>query len=196
MISEFAIKSKFRFNILPHIDCEDYRDVVGEIADIPWWEAYDGPNFNQIVNYILLMYDKGSLLVEKQKNISERKRVAVEESGIPQEILDDEELMLEMISSFLRFQNDKLWTLICVNEAMFQEYSEIVLTKLDKVNNDKDLITAVTTKEKVREFMDKTRKDLVAYLDEYYAGDKEIEESHQKIVRFSPESISKTRTLG
>lgn len=196
MISEFAVKSKFRFDIIPHLGCDDYRKRIPEINDIPWWEYYEGKHFNEIVNYTLLMYDKGSLLVEKQKNISERKKIAVEESGIPEEILEDEDMMLNMISSFLRFQNDKLWTLICVNEAMFQEYSEIVLTKLDRVNNDKDLITAVTTKEKVREYMDKTRRDLVAYLDEYYAGDKELEENHQKLVRFSPESISRQKNIG
>lgn len=195
MTADFVAKSEFVFDILPHIGCKDYREVVPSILEIPWFEYYEGDNFNSILNYILLMYDKGSLLVEKQKNVAERKKIAIMESGIREDFVDSDE-MIEMISAFLRYQNDKLWTLICVNEAMFQEYSEIVITKLDRVNNDKDLITAITTKEKVREYMDKTRKDLEAYLNEFYAGDKELEEIHQKMVRFSPESISRQKNIG
>jgi hypothetical protein len=196
MTSEFVIKSRFVFDIVPHIGCKDYRQAITQMNEIPWFEYYEGDDFNEVVNYILLMYDKGSVLIEKQKNVEERKRMAIMESGISEEMVELNTFMIEMISAFLRYQNDKLWTLICVNEAMFQEYSEIVITKLDRVNNDKDLITAITTKEKVREYMDKTRKDLEAYLEEFYAGDKELEEKHQKLVRFSPESISRQKNIG
>ena len=163
---------------------------------MPGWKYYEGPDFNNVVNYILLMYDKGSLMTQKFQDFMERKEMAIVESGISQEVLEDDATMIQMISEFLRYQNDKLWTLICINESIFQEYSELVMTRVDKVNNDKDLITAVTTKEKVREFMDKTRRDLVAYCEEYYSGDKEVEEKHQKLVRFSPESIGKRRLIG
>jgi hypothetical protein len=196
MIAEFIKKSAFCFDIFNVDQDNDYMAEIPEMQEIPSWATYDGDHFNELVRFILFLYDKGSSFKDKFKDFDVRKQNAIIEAGaegLGLEEYPDE--VIAMISDFLRYQNDKLWTLICINESVFQEYSEILMTKLDKVNNDKDLITAVTTKEKVREYMDKTRKDLETYLIEFYADDKHIEEKHQKMVRFSPESISKKKSI-
>jgi hypothetical protein len=194
MIAEFIKKSTFCFDINNLYPTDDYLVEIPQMQEIPSWRNYEGDHFNEIVRFILYLYDKGSAFKEKFKDFDARKKQAIIEAGAEGLGLEDySDQIVEMVSDFLRYQNDKLWTLICINEAVFQEYSEILITKLDKVNNDKDLITAVTTKEKVREYLDKTRSDLEAYLLEFYAEDKQAEEKHQKMVRFSPESISKKK---
>jgi hypothetical protein len=196
MIAEFIKKSNFCFDINNADPESDYIITFPQMAQIPSWHDCLKPEFNSLVRFILYLYDKGSAFREKFRDFEVRKQNAIIEAGaegLGLEEYSDE--VIVMISDFLRYQNDKLWTLICINESIFQEYNEILMTKLDKVNNDKDLITAVTTKEKVREYMDKTRRDLETYLTEFYADDKQAEEKHQKMVRFSPESISKKKSM-
>lgn len=133
--------------------------------------------------------------MHKQFNsIAAKKASAISLSGINEELIDHDEIV-SMIVSFLVFQNDKLWTVICTNERLFIEYAGILNTKLENFSSDKDIVTTLTLKEKVRGFLEALCNDLDAQYDRLYAGDKDLKEEVQKVRKLSPESVSKRLSM-
>ena len=146
-------------------------------------------DFNPIVRYIMYMYDKNSPFHKRFSNIDLRKTNALSESGMDEELLSSEEVV-DMIVSFLVYQRDKLWSVICTNENLFIEYLSVLNTKFEKFNSDKDIVTTLKVKEEVRKFLDSLRINLEAQYEEFYNGDKNLKEVVEKKVRFTPETVS------
>jgi hypothetical protein len=199
-------EAKFRFGISENE--MDLRLSAKDMEDIPSWKDYPSkkyswtddkgkkhPNrnprnaFNKIAMYILFLYDKNSPFHKKHQDIKKKKEMAILESGISPELVDNEEV-LEMTVDFLMFQNDKLWTEIVVHESLFSEYTGILLKPMNEAK-DKDLVAATNAKQKTREEFSNVRVHLEKLYNEFYLGDKEVLEKANKNSKLSPESISK-----
>jgi len=146
-------------------------------------------DFNAIVEYILLAYDKKSPLIAKFQSFEKRRDVALSESKMPKDLLNHDEITA-MIVDFLMYQNDKLWTLIVTNENIFIEYIHVLNTKTSDLS-DKDVAQTLTNREKIREYLGKITTDLELLYEKFYNGDRDLQEVvEKKRVRFTPEGIA------
>lgn len=145
--------------------------------------------FNSIVKYILFVYDKNSPFHKRFPSLTRRREEAIIQSGMPEELMTHDEIV-SMIIDFLVYINDKLWSVICTNENLFVEYMSILNSDLDNFNSDKDLVSTIQAKEKVRESLEKVMNSLEAYYDKFYNGDKDLQEIVSKKPRLTPEKMS------
>jgi len=189
-------------------DDKDYRDSCSNIAEIESWKNFPDKkyeieesgvivakrnkktDFNAIARYILFLFDKKSPLHKQFNNAVTKKANAISLSGIDEKLLEHDEV-IDMIVSFLVYQNDKLFSVICTNERLFAEYMQILNTRLENFNSDKDIVETLTKKEKVRGFLETLCNDLERQYDKFYSGDKDLMEVAEKKTRITPESISK-----
>lgn len=173
----------------------DMRLSNPKMNELPSWKKH--PNNSQVFNskvfYILFMYDKSSPFLKKFSDLEIRRQKSIEESGVNKELVTEmtDPDFVNMVVEFLRFQNDRLWFIICQNESIFMQYSTILMQNSFEVKDDRDMVTVLTLKEKVRENIMKVDADLTMLYEKFYNGDKVLEEKSAETVRFTPESVAK-----
>jgi len=179
--------------------------------EIESWKKFpSGKNFDEIALYIMFMYQKDSPLVKKFSDVTKRREEAIKESGISGQMAESLKYMsidpgekdkpnplkktfdqiIKMIVDFLMYQNDVDWSVICLLESLFVEYSTILITGISNVNNDKDLVAATNAKKVTREELMRVKDDLKQLKNEFYNGDTELIDVVEKKIRFTPEGIS------
>lgn len=173
----------------------DMRLSNPKMNELPSWKKHDNNAqvFNSKALYVLFMYDKNSVFLKKFSDLEIRRQKAIEESGVNAELVTEmtDPHFINMVIDFLKFQNDRLWFIICQNESIFLQYSTILMQNTFDVKGDKDLVQTITLKEKVRENIMKVDADLTMLYEKFYNGDKVLEEKATEVVRFSPESVAK-----
>ncbi len=204
-LATFIKEAKFTFDIDdPKLD---FRVQDARMEEIPSWKEYPSKKydheddsgkkvknknprnaFNGIVLYIMFLYDKKSPFHKKYQDLKKKRDEAIKESGISVDVNNEE--VLDMTVDFLMYQNDKMWTEICVHESLFSEYTGILLKPMNE-SKDKDLIAATNAKQKTREEFSSIRVKLDSLYLEFFGGDKDLLEKAQKTSRFKPESISR-----
>lgn len=192
----------------------DLRLSNPEMNQIPSWEAYPSKafdkkddegkvirnknkreDFNGIVLYIIFMFDKRSSFNSKFLDVEKKRIAAIHEAQLSDSLtsnvlLNDNEEIIAMIVDFLKYQNSKLWTEICVYESLFFEYANLLFKGINE-SRDKDLVSATNAKAKIREEFSSVRVQLDKLYEKFYNGDKVLEEKATEVVRFSPESVAK-----
>ena len=173
----------------------DMRLKNPRMNEMPSWKRHGNNShvFNSKVFYILFMYDKSSPFLKKFNDLELRREKAIQESGVDGNLVTEMTDLdfVNMVVEFLRFQNDRLWFIICQNESIFMQYSTILMQSTFDVKGDKDFVNTLTLKEKVRENIMKVDADLTMLYEKFYNGDKLLEEKATDVVRFSPESVAK-----
>lgn len=197
----FAIDSEHR----------DIRLSDKSMEVIESWKKFpSNKNFSEISRYIQFMYQKDSPLVSKFRDVKARRRAAITESGLTGDLaecilsmtdptgLEDKDKdklkfgqIVAMIVDFLMYQNDRLWARICIHESLFVEYSNVAMTGIKTVNNDKDLVAATNAKETTRKALNSVGEELDALYEKFLNHDTELEEVVKEQYRFTPEGISK-----
>lgn len=154
------------------------------------FDLFDEPDRNKVIKYFCYCYDSKSPFVTQIQDVNQRKELALDEAGITDE--DHRERLMELDNSsyislliaIMRSQKSKLYRLIIVNEEAFNEYETQVLRKLSS-DKDKDLMQALTTKDKILDSLDTIRNRLEAYYRKFFNE----EEVVVKKVSFSPEGM-------
>lgn len=183
-----------------------YYDVInGETPyvdniDVPKnWKKLKVKYLDTAIRYVVFLYDRTSPLIKKHANFEERKKNAmmhassfgeVSEQWMKDVLENRDEKVVEIILDFLKAQDDKLWLSIMTHEELFLEYTKTLFKPIEMIGSDKDLVQATTVKEKIREAQSKVRMELKALYEEFYNGDKKLEES-VKGKKFSPEYLAK-----
>jgi len=159
---------------------------------------------DQEIRYLILIYDKNSPLKKYYPNLKKRKELAADIAGfntetdlssiydftiertIPavieaDEVIEEErierivnEKLIKALSSYLAYQNSRLWAMIVTNEQAFYEYQEKVMSSVS-ITDDKDALSAISIKTKLLEAMDAIHKRLEAYYIEFTGDDKAVE---------------------
>ncbi len=164
------------------------------------------------VRYILLVYDKKSPLTKYYPNLKRRKEFAADIAGFDIEsaeinnlydfiteetIIEDEkerqitvpnDKMITALSSYLSYQDSRLWAMIVTNEQAFYEYQEKVMSSVTNTD-DRDALSAISIKTKLLEAMDDIHKRLDAYYSEFTGDDKALQSGLSK-KRITAESIA------
>lgn len=87
--------------------------------------------------------------------------------------------LIKSLSSFLSYQNSRLWAMIVTNEQAFYEYQEKVMSSV-VISDDKDALSAISIKTKLLEAMDAIHKRLDAYYSEFTGDDTSVQSAISK----------------
>ena len=160
----------------------------------PEWN--DDPYLDNILRYIIMVYDPKSPLVFNERDLNHRKNNAAELSRLPQE----EETILENIFNctysffgelvvryLMRFAKSKEWAAICAFEASFWESIRMVMEPISGKDSRQEL-DAVQKKSAIKSEIDQDIKRLDAYYRSFFSEDEFLEKVAKK--RITPEKIA------
>lgn len=179
------------------------------LTEYPKLSQIIGERDDKMIRYVLLMYDQNSPLRKYYPDVNKRKDFAAAIAGYDadkdiskienlktltenvttedgQKVVPYEEL-LESISTYMTYQNSRLWTMIVTNEQSFYEYQRRIMAEVGG-EADKDALSAITIKTKLLEAMDDIHKRLDRYYSELTGGDQDLEMAIMIKKRLSPES--------
>lgn len=144
-----------------------------------------------LIKYIVLMYDQKSPYRTKIVELRERKLEAKARAALtfdPDELISREGSdMPTMISSFLRFQNSKVWAALISNEEVLWQYQQELLAPITTYKDDKMKLQALEIKSKLMQECDAILKRLESYEEKIFGGNIEYK---KEILGTSPESIA------
>lgn len=97
--------------------------------------------------------------------------------------------VIVLIDDFLRFVNNRIWSMIVSNEETFYEYQRKLLRNVE-ADRDKDLLQALQIKGKIMEDLDNINARLEKYYLKMYAGDEDLVKTITARGSISPETLA------
>ena len=169
--------------------------------------GFEGVDFSAIhsqrlvkkVQYFVLMYDKGSPLIQKYSDLEVRKDKAFEVAGFDKyrstELMEslrnlDNEDDVKLIAQLLKKQADHSLSFLISQEELFYELLNHVMEPINKEESDKDKMDALIKKSKLSEEMESISDRIEKYRARYFRGDSDLEKKVRKTFRYSPEGIA------
>lgn len=154
-----------------------------------------------LLRFILLMYDPASPLIRDFRDLPMRQQTAAALAGFSLET--DEAILAELFTYqieevvtatdiFLKeFVHIRLWSMICANEQTFYEYAERLMLPIAKMSGkgDKDILQATAIKSKLSEDMDAIYNRLDGYYAKMY-DDSALKDKVQR-KRITPETMGR-----
>lgn len=172
----------------------------------PKLENILGKSDEKMVKYILLMYDIKSPLKDYYPDLQKRKEIAAVMAGYNMDkddvtglfefkIKDDDneyvpyDELLNLTISYLKYQNNWVWSMVVSNEQAFYEYNKRVMMPVDG-NRDKDILQAISIKTQIMTAQDEIYNRLQKYYKDMAGGDVDLEQAIVARKRMRPEEIA------
>ena len=165
---------------------DHYKDVKGH-EEIPSIMRVHIDERIYVLKYFCYMYDQKSPLQRRVPELKKRKEEAAILSGL--NISEERDMAIavglwgisrpayvDIVKEILLAQHSRTFSLIVVQEALFEEYLEKMLTAVSDEAGDKDVLAAMGLKGKMSEEMDKISARLDKYYKEVYGDDPLLEE--------------------
>ena len=164
------------------------KDIVGVVDD-------------KMIRYVILMYDYNSPLRHHYPELGKRKQFAASIAGydlMKEDVttlfdfkINDEpyEELLDIIISYLKYQNNWVWSMIVSNEQAFYEYNRRVMMPVEG-NRDKDILQAINIKTQIMSSQDDIYQRLQKYYRDLSGGDESLEQAITVRKRLRPEQIA------
>jgi hypothetical protein len=186
-------------------DVPEGQDIIKYFRDLSDFEAfslYSGKDRNEIVKYVIFAYDPSSPCVRNNSaDLTKRKEAAAELAGYKRlksgkfdasviEMFNmKNSAVTDMICCYLRyFVNNRVWSLITVNEQILSEYIKLLMDPVSKGDgDDKKLLEAANTKSKLREECKSIVSDLEKQYKELYGDNEDLKEAISKPIK--PETM-------
>lgn len=156
------------------------------------------PADDQMIAYVLYMYDQNTPLKEQFPDLKIRKEQAANLSGYSlsedDKFLHDlfffvSERLVQMVDEFLRKQNNRIWSMIVSNEQTFFEYQTKLLSPVEG-DRDKDILQALQIKSKIMDDLNTINDRLDSYYMKLYGEDQELLKVIKADKRLTPEFIA------
>jgi len=166
---------------------------ISEIIDPVW--AVD-PHLDNLLRYIILMYDVNSPLIKDEKDLNYRKGIAANIAGFDMEdqgFLDavysfTHPFLVELTIKFLiRFIKSKEFTAIVVVENCFWESVSKLMEPI-KGTSSNEILQAVQKKAAIKTEIDNDMARLEKYYRSFYGEDEVLEEKGKR--RITAESVA------
>jgi hypothetical protein len=177
------------------------KDIMVEYPKLK--EIMKGEGEDREVRYIILMYDVNSPLKKHYPDLFRRKQFAARLAGydLVEEKMDalfdfkndlgiPNDRLLNVVISYLKYQNNWVWTMIVSNEQAFYEYNKRVMMPVDG-ERDKDILQAITIKTQIMAAQDEIYQRLRRYYKDLTGGDENLDELIMTNKRLRPEDIAK-----
>ena len=153
---------------------------------------------NQMIKYVLYMYDQNTPLKEQFPDLKVRKEQAAILSGY--DLAEDSELLQQMsfflsekliimVDEFFRKQNNRIWSMIVSNEQTFFEYQTKLLSPVEG-DRDKDILQALQIKSKIMDDLNTINDRLDSYYMKLYGEDQQLLKVIKADKRLTPEFIA------
>lgn len=164
-----------------------------------------GSGDDKMHRYVILMYDVNSPLRQHYPELGKRKEFAAymagydlmkdDVTGLFDFKINDEphEELLDMIISYLKYQNNWVWSMIVSNEQAFYEYNRRVMMPVEG-NRDKDILQAISIKTQIMNSQDDIYQRLQKYYRDLSGGDTNLEEAITIRKRLRPEEIANVQS--
>lgn len=161
---------------------------------------------DKVIRYIIMLYSEDSILNKKPlAPLEDRKLQALEASGFKRSKFNDEydetvldslcllneDIVVEMVMQYLQYLHSDIWTEINIIAQELEEYRRIRITPVS-ADADKDLITAIEKKDKLRVSCSVMVKQLKEFTDIFY-GDNQDLKAKSKKKRVTLESIANSQ---
>lgn len=193
-----------RFNVMEVEQGVELLIHFPELKQIPAFGGCSYKDRNKIIRYISLYYDPSSPLQSEYQDIKARKEAAVELAGFERDkkgfwsddvqfvmdMVDNDHFSIaEMVCEFLRLVNDKTWSLLIVNEAMFWEYTQMLMEDI-RGKSTKERLEAANVKTKLREELKAIAADSEVYMKKIFGEEEKVAEmAKEKLKRITPENV-------
>ena len=153
-------------------------------------------DLEKMIKYIIYMYDIKSPMRQLFADVDERKK---ESAGLAGYDLDKDSLRIErifnfddrdisqMVTSFLKYQNNKSWDAQSIKEKTM--YHQELLKPITNFKQDKEKLQALDIKSKLMNECDAIIKRIESYEDKIYGQDKKLIQSIQSTPT-SPEMVA------
>lgn len=158
-----------------------------------------------VLRYIIALYDPKSPLLKGEQNLNRRKDVAADIAGIDKEKYIKEVMFMYecrddrfvlYVQNYLRYYAKSMeWAMIQSFEQAFWEYQSRLMQPIERGDKDKDLISAVQLKTKLSDDIQSLYDKYQAALEKFYGEDKELIVASAQITRFTPESVAKLKRI-
>lgn len=192
--------SKLSFDIHNYPVKENILDRYKEFDHaFPRLQELDKKEGNRLFRYIILLHDKHSPVIKNYPDLERRKKEAALLAGYTlekheqrlSEIYNHEDtLVAESIFKFLKYQDQKAFTLLAISEEVFWQAQEKLIEPLTNSKSDKDALNAMEVKVKLIEKSDEILQKIEGYKNKIFGGDKELEDIYSGYSKYTPESIA------
>lgn len=182
-----ALFSDDEFKVLPinpfdknFVDNPMVKQIFGKL----------NPFEEKVAKYIILLYESKSPLRQKITNLSERKKECAELVGLKQvdQIFDlSYPNIITHISSYMRHQQSKVWSVLVANEEVLWQYQSELLTPITTFKTDKDKLQALDMKSRLMVECDAIIKRIDSYEEKLFGDNLDKKE---EIIAMTPESIA------
>jgi len=186
-----------------HLEARRLRPMLPDL-----WRCYDIPNGHLAVKYIILCYDRKSPFRALSPLVAERKKEVLRALGIdaetplakalatlspPSESDGDYSMaatICDGLSNYLRFQDDRLWSLIVLNENNFEQYLLEANKPISSYKGDKERLQAGEVKGKLMLAAEECHLRLKQYWSEFTGKDPDAEIAVRERRAMTPESVA------
>tara|TARA_R110002020_G_scaffold29055_4_gene91940 strand:- start:697 stop:1296 length:600 start_codon:yes stop_codon:yes gene_type:complete len=188
--------SQLLFNVYPIGKDVDLIAHFKRMQLLKSFTVYKGSMRNEVIRYIIYMYDEHSPLRDMFPDLNKRKRESAHLAGLSgdvriKKILSmKDDSVLNMIDDFVRFQNNRIWALIVSNEETFYEYQSSLIRTVS-ADKDMDILRALQIKSKLMDDCDTINARLESYYSKLYGDNKELLELLSKRRGVTPEMMAK-----
>ena len=148
-----------------------------------------------IIRYIILVYDKESPYLHNYSILSNRKKAAAHFVGLDKDLTErainlSDDVIVDALSDFLKFQDDSLWSLIVQSEEVFNSNQRQILAGVGSENKDTDRFRASELSTKLLKLNNEIRRDLKVLYAEFTGTDLLAEAAFKKRRAFTPEVVA------
>ena len=155
-------------------------------------------DLDSLICYIVYMYDINSPMRKFFSDIDERKKECAVLAGYDlqgdrrriNKLFDfTDKNLTEMVTQFLKYQNNKAWAILQSNEEVLWQYHQELLNPITNFKQDKEKLQALEIKSKLMNECDAIIKRIEMYEDKIFGGDQRLVAQIQSVPT-SPESIA------
>lgn len=179
-----------QFNPLVEQKIIEVYPKISEIILPEWSDGYT----DQILRYIIMVYDPKSPLVNNERDLNYRKGIAAELAGLAEEEVTESlfnathAYCADLIVRYLiRFVRSKEWAAICAFESAFTESIKEVIEPISG-KSSKERLDSVQKKAAVKEEIIKDIERLEKLYRSFFGEDDELQAKVKR--RLTPEMIA------
>lgn len=171
-------------------------DLFPELSYLmePHWEGDE--HLDELVRYAILMYDPESPLHKSEKDITVRREIAFELTGIKDPALKAvisthaHDFLPDLITKYLMRCKSKEWAMICAMEYTFWESIHKLFEPISG-KNTKEELESVQKKSAIKDEMEKDSDRLENYYKKFFGGDDDVKVKTKML--YKPEHMFKNR---
>lgn len=190
------------FNSIPPAMVKYYQRRIPNLVSLMTIRKPHGLAF---AKYIIFVYDKQSPFVVEHRLLPERKKAVLAFIGLNEANKQEQantclelsdEILVDALSDYLKWQDDYTWNMIVQNEEVFYNNQRQIIQGVSAINKDTDRLKASEYQSKLLDFNEKIQKRIKSLWAEFTGVDPEAEAKIKERKPVTPEIIAEWDFVG